>query len=188
MNHIEEILEHNRQFVESKEYVKYQNGKSPRKKMVIVTCMDTRLVELLPKAMNLRNGDVKIIKTAGAIVSQPFGSVMRSIMVALYELGAEEVLVVGHYDCGMASLDSEKMIGHILERGVSQEVLNTIENIGIKLPKWLKGFDNVSDGVINTVEMIRSHPLFPPNAPVHGMIIDPDTGRLDQVVNGYERQ
>ena len=77
-------------------------GKFPNKKMVIISCMDTRLVELLPKAMNMRNGDVKIIKVAGAVISHPFGSIMRSILVAVYELGADEVCVVGHHDCGMA--------------------------------------------------------------------------------------
>ena len=69
--------------------------------------MDTRLVELLPKAMNLHNGDAKIIKNAGAIVSHPFGSVMRSIIVAVYQLDADEVFVIGHYDCGMTGLNSE---------------------------------------------------------------------------------
>lgn len=108
--------------------------------------MDTRLVELLPKAMNFKNGDVKIIKNAGAVISQPFGSVMRSVMVALYELDAEEVIVVGHYECGMASLNADHMINSIKERGVSEEVLSTLENSGIKLTKWLRGFDNVEEG------------------------------------------
>lgn len=129
--------------------------------MLIITCMDTRLVELLPKAMNFKNGDVKIIKNAGAIISQPFGSVMRSVMVALYELDADEVIVVGHYECGMASLNADHMINSIKERGVSEEVLSTLENSGIKLTKWLRGFDNVEEGVIQTVELIKRHPLLP---------------------------
>lgn len=128
--------------------------------MVIITCMDTRLVELLPKAMNLKNGDVKIIKNAGAIISQPFGSVMRSVLVAIYELGADEVLVVGHTECGMASLHAETMIGHMEERGVSKEVMSTLENSGIRLQKWLRGFDSVEEGVKGTVQVIKKHPCF----------------------------
>ena len=49
--------------------------------------------QLLPRAMDFRNGDVKVIKNAGAIVSHPFGSVMRSILVAVYELTVAEVAV-----------------------------------------------------------------------------------------------
>lgn len=103
MSHVSEIINFNKSFVENKDYEAYLTSRYPDKKMLIITCMDTRLVELLPKAMNFKNGDVKIIKNAGAVISQPFGSVMRSVMVALYELDAEEVIVVGHYECGMAS-------------------------------------------------------------------------------------
>jgi carbonic anhydrase len=186
MNQIQAILEHNKQFVEKKEYEAYRTGKFPNKKMVVITCMDTRLVELLPRAMNLRNGDVKVIKNAGAIISQPFGSVMRSVLVALYELGADEVVVVGHHECGMAALNSDDMIQHMLERGIDQKVLDTLENSGIKLKKWLRGFDNVEEGVKSTVKIIKNHPLLPPRVPVHGMIIHPETGELDLVVDGYE--
>lgn len=187
MNQIQQILEYNKVFVEKKEYESYKTGKFPNKKMVLITCMDTRLVELLPRAMNLRNGDVKVIKNAGAIISQPFGSVMRSVLVAIYELGADEVVVVGHHECGMAALNSDVMIGHMLERGISPEVLSTLENSGIKLKKWLRGFDNVTEGVRSTVEVIKNHPLLPPSVPVHGLIIHPETGELTSVVDGYEQ-
>ena len=46
--HLEEMLKFNKEFVEKKEYEKYQAGKYPAKKTAILTCMDTRLVELLP--------------------------------------------------------------------------------------------------------------------------------------------
>ncbi|AIQ75121.1 MULTISPECIES: carbonic anhydrase [Paenibacillus] len=186
MSHVSEIINFNKSFVENKDYEAYLTSRYPDKKMLIITCMDTRLVELLPKAMNFKNGDVKIIKNAGAVISQPFGSVMRSVMVALYELDAEEVIVVGHYECGMASLNADHMINSIKERGVSEEVLSTLENSGIKLTKWLRGFDNVEEGVIQTVDLIKRHPLLPPNVPIHGMIIDPATGALELVADGYK--
>jgi carbonic anhydrase len=34
--------------------------------------------------------------------------------------------------------------------------------------------------------MLRQHPLFPPDVPVHGLVIDPETGKLDLVVDGYK--
>src|SRR5690554_5390242 len=106
MSNISEILAFNKRFVEDKDYEQYRTSRYPNKKMVILTCMDTRLVELLPKAMNLRNGDAKIIKNAGAILTSPYGNIMRSIIVAVYALQALEVCVVGHHQCGMTGLDS----------------------------------------------------------------------------------
>ncbi|MFD1990012.1 beta-class carbonic anhydrase [Paenibacillus nicotianae] len=187
MNSITTIMQHNQEFVTSKEYEAYLSSPFPEKKLVILTCMDTRLTELLPKAMNIRNGDAKILKNAGAIISQPFGSVMRSILVAIYELKAEEVIVVGHHGCGMASLNSDHMIEKIHERGIAPEVLTTLENSGIKLKRWLQGFDNEKEGVMRSVDIIKNHPLLPASVPVHGMIIDPATGQLELLVNGYDQ-
>ena len=54
---IEELLAYNRKFVEEKRYEQYAASKYPNKKIAILTCMDTRLVELLPPALGLRGGD-----------------------------------------------------------------------------------------------------------------------------------
>ncbi|CAM3660433.1 MULTISPECIES: beta-class carbonic anhydrase [Saccharibacillus] len=187
MTQITEILDHNKAFVENKEYEAFISGKFPEKKVVVLTCMDTRLTELLPRAMNMRNGDAKILKTAGAVISSPFGSIMRSILVALYELQAEEVIVVGHYECGMASLNAGHIMGQMRERGVSDEVLATLEHSGVQLGQWFKGVENETEGVMHSVDMIANHPLMPAGVPVHGMLIDPKTGKLELIEDGYER-
>jgi carbonic anhydrase len=188
MSKLDEILAHNEQFVATKQYEQYLTDRFPNKKMVILTCMDTRLTELLPRALNLRNGDAKIIKNAGAIVLQPYGNVMRSILVALYKLDAEEVFVIGHHDCGMTGLKSEMILDSALERGIDPNIVEQVRQSGIDLRKWLRGFDNVRDGVKNSVRIIRSHPLLPPGTVVHGLLIHPETGKLDVVINGYENQ
>jgi carbonic anhydrase len=91
---IDELLKFNREFVKSKGYERFITNKYPDKKIAIVSCMDTRLTELLPAALGIKNGDVKIIKNAGAIISHPFGSVIRSLLVAIYELGVNEVIPI----------------------------------------------------------------------------------------------
>jgi len=185
MSIIADIMDYNRNFVGRKEYEAFRTDRFPNKKLVVLTCMDTRLVELLPRAMNLRQGDIKLVKNAGAIVSHPFGSVMRSIMVAIYELGAQEVAVVGHHGCGMTGLNCARILDKARARGVSQAVLKTLDHAGIDLGKWLTGFERVEDGVQQSVEMIVNHPLLPPGIPVHGLLIDPETGLLDLLVDGY---
>uniref|UniRef100_UPI0027B9324D carbonic anhydrase n=1 Tax=Virgibacillus massiliensis TaxID=1462526 RepID=UPI0027B9324D len=96
-----EILSFNKAFVQNEEYEVFERNKLPNKRVLILSCMDTRLVELLPKSMNIANGDAKVVKPAGALVSEPFGNVMQSIIVGVYELNVDEVCVIGHYDCGM---------------------------------------------------------------------------------------
>lgn len=188
MNRLQAILEHNRRFVEDKEYEAYLTDRFPDKRMVVVTCMDTRLTELLPRAMNLRNGDAKIIKNAGGIVTQPFGNIMRSILIALYELRAAEVFIVGHHECGMTGLDPDVVLQHMRERGIQEQTFELLTNSGIQLKRWLTGFDNVRESVENSVRIVRNHPLLPPGTFVHGLIVHPVTGALDLVADGYRER
>jgi carbonic anhydrase len=187
VSQMSEMLSHNKMFVQNKEYEEFRTGKFPEKRMVIVTCMDTRLVELLPKALNLRNGDAKIIKSAGAVVSHPFGGIMRSILVAVYELNANEVFIIGHHDCGMTGLNSVSILEKASERGIPANVIQTLDHAGIDLTGWLTGFDNVRDAVFKSVNNVRNHPLVPKDILVHGLIIHPETGQLDVVVDGNQQ-
>ena len=97
---IDQIIDFNKSFVEQKGYEKYLTDKYPDKKLAVLSCMDTRLTELLPAALGLKNGDAKIIKNAGGLVISAFDSAMRSLIVAIYELGVQEIMVVAHSHCG----------------------------------------------------------------------------------------
>lgn len=114
---IDDILEFNRRFVEDRGYERYVTTKYPDKKLAIVTCMDTRLTELLLAALGLRNGDAKIIKNAGGKVTGPFSAEVRSLLVGIYELGVEDVMVVGHTDCGAQHINGPDMIEAMRSRG-----------------------------------------------------------------------
>ena len=120
---VEELLAFNTKFVEEKQYEQYATSKYPDKKIAILSCMDTRLTELLPAALGLKNGDVKIIKNAGATITQPFGSAVRSLLIAIYELGVEEILIIGHTDCGVQHMDSQALIEKMKQKGIAQQTL-----------------------------------------------------------------
>lgn len=175
---IDELLSFNRSFVESKGYEKYITDKYPDKKIAIVTCMDTRLTELLPAALGIRNGDVKMIKNAGGTINHPFGSAMRSLLVAIYELGVKEVMIIGHTDCGVQHMDSELMLKHMRERGVSQDHIDMMEYCDVNLRQWLSGFNDTEEAVRKSVALVRHHPLVPDDITVRGFIMDSVTGEL----------
>lgn len=187
-NNLKEILDYNEQFVENKEYEKYQSTKTPDRKIAILTCMDTRLVELLPQAMNIKNGDAKIIKNAGGIVVHPFGSVMRSLIIAIYKLGVKEIYVIPHYDCGVCKMDTSNIKELMKERGIKERDIEIVENSGVDIEKWLHGFDDINESLEKSVTVIRNHPLMPKEIPVHGLIIDPVTGKLDLKIDGWENR
>ena len=48
MRMIDQIIAFNKEFVAQKGYEKYITDKYPDKKLAVLSCMDTRLTELLP--------------------------------------------------------------------------------------------------------------------------------------------
>ena len=178
---IDEILEFNKNFVASRAYEQYVTDKYPDKKLAVLSCMDTRLTELLPAALGLKNGDAKIIKNAGGLVISPFDSALRSLVVAIYELGVEEIMVVAHTGCGACHMSYDHFHHEMIARGVTDETLDTIRNCGIDLDQWLEGFKDTPESVRRTVATIKTHPLVPRDVTVRGFIIDSTTGALKEI-------
>ena len=178
---IDQIIAYNRKFVEQKNYVKFLTSKFPDKKLAVLSCMDTRLTELLPAALGLKNGDAKIIKNAGGVILSAFDSAMRSLIVAIYELGVEEVMVVAHSQCGACHMSFDNFHHEMISRGVTEETLDTIRRCDIDLNQWLEGFKDTPESVRKTVETIRNHPLVPKEIIVRGFIIDSETGALEEI-------
>lgn len=178
---IEEILRHNREFVASGAYKRYETSKYPDKRIAIVTCMDTRLVELLPAALGIKNGDVKIIKNAGGTITNPFDSTMRSLLVAVYELGVNEIMVIGHTGCGVQGMNAQEMLELMRGRGIDEEHISLMRHCGIDLDGWLHGFTDTHAAVEETVDLIRNHPLMAKDVKVAGYIMDSTTGALESL-------
>lgn len=178
---IEEILKYNAQFVANKEYENYATSGQPNRKIAVLSCMDTRLTELLPKAMGLKNGDAKFIKVAGGTMLSLYDSVMRSLLVAVYELECKEIMVVHHSDCGLCRMKAQHFIDLMKEKGISDESLQEAAKY-VSIERFLSGFDDVEEDVKLTVDTIKHHPLMPHGFTVRGFIIDSHTGKLSEVL------
>ena len=181
MKEIEEMLNFNKVFVREKMYEEHLTSKFPNKKLAIITCMDTRLVNLLPAALGIKNGDVKMIKNAGGMVLDPFDSTVRSVIVSVYELGVEHVMVIGHTDCGVSNVSPKGIEELMMERGIPKETIEMVRYCEVDLNKWLKGFDSVEQSVKDSVRLLRDHPLIPDDVTISGHIIDTVTGELTPV-------
>ena len=125
---LSEILNFNREFVARKDYLPYQTTKYPDRKLTILTCMDTRLTHLLPAALGLRNGEVKMIKNAGGVVLAPYGGVVRSLLVAVLELGVEEIPALGQpFDPNL-----HNAVMHVEDDSVGENTIVDVFQAGFK--------------------------------------------------------
>ena len=180
MDNIDKVLAYNREFVTSKGYEPHLTDKFPDKKLAVLSCMDTRLSVLLQEALGLRNGDAKVIKNAGALVPSPWDSAMRSLIVAVYELGVEEIMVVAHTGCGACHMGFDHFRGEMLRRGIPEAALQRTD---VDLDAWLEGFHDTEKSVRGTVAAIAGHPLMPSDVSVRGFVIDSATGELTEILD-----
>jgi carbonic anhydrase len=185
---IDEILAHNERFVQQNTLPVI--GHAPRKRMAVVTCMDCRLVQMFEQALGLGRGDVIELRTAGATISKPeragaANDLIRSLAGGIYLLGVREVAVIGHTQCGLAHANQTILTASMQALGVDPQALIEKEELGDVqgLVNWLGAFDDVHVNVKEVVNVIRSNP-FLPKIPVHGLVIDIITGKLELVDKG----
>lgn len=158
---IEELLEHNRRYAES-----YEGGLpgQPARKLAVLSCMDARLIPT--RILGLREGDAHVIRNAGGIATD---DAIRSLAVSQHLLGTEEIVVIGHTDCG-------------LEKAREDEILDRLEGEAGQRPPWAVGsFDSVERSVSDSVAAIRSSPFLPRREAVSGFVFEVETGRLREV-------
>jgi carbonic anhydrase len=185
---LEEILASNERFL--KETTLPIIGHAPRKRTAVITCMDCRLVNMFEPALGLERGDVVELRTAGATISQPeragaANDLIRSLAGAIYLLGVREAIVVGHTNCGLAHANPTTLIASMQALGVDPHQLIQQEHLGDinGLVNWLGAFQDVHVNVQEVVDVIRKSPYLP-RIPVHGLVINIETGKLEVVSRG----
>lgn len=183
MSVIDEILQANEKFCANlpEEYKAYEHedhhdSKLPKKHLAIVTCMDTRLVNFLEPALGITRGEAKVIKTVGNCLNGVFDTTVRSLLVCIYELGVQEVAIIGHHECGMAKTTSKSLTAGMIARGVSPDAIKMVEK---ELVEWTDSFQKPEENVIKVVKELRENPLIPKDVKIHGLMFHPRSGRLE---------
>jgi len=174
------IKQANEAFVAARCGDRYTASKIPAKGVAIVSCMDARLITLLTAALGLENGDANIITNAGALVTGPTDSAMRSLLVSIYEMKVKTVMIVAHTDCGVCGMRSEELFHLMRQRGISEEALAAAKT-DPETVRMLTGFAETAQSVRDSVAVVRNHPLVPADVCVEGYILDTRTGELRPV-------
>jgi carbonic anhydrase len=157
----ERVLGENRRYVES--FDRSALTAAPLSGLAILACMDARLD--VEEALGLRTGDAHIIRNAGGLATD---DAIRSLIVSQERLGTDEILVIGHTECGLEGADEAGMRDSLAAR------------TGRRLDIAFGSFPDVEASVRAQVERLRAHPWIRP-VPIHGLIFDVATGGLTEV-------
>ena len=80
-------------------------------------------------------------------------------------------------------MNAEEMLHLMKERGIDEEHISLMRHCGIDLGAWLHGFDDTEAAVLETVDLVRNHPLMPKDVVVKGYIIETHTGEVREIIN-----
>ena len=129
----ENLIKRNRKWIKKKDGSSSINGSL---RAVVLGCIDSRVP--IEDIFQAKPGELLVLKNAGNIITS---DVLRSILVAIYELNAKFIVIMGHTNCGMAILDNEKEIIH-LKKIMGDNLLKSIQKMENKDPlEWFGFFD-----------------------------------------------
>ena len=148
--------------------------------IVALTCIDPRLNALFPNVLALPGEQFIWLRNAGNIVTSPVSSTMRSLALACAVKGGKEIAIIGHTDCLVGKTSTMQLLERLRAVGVERQLLpdNINEYFGI--------FSSERQNVIKAAATVRESPLIGPKIPVHGLMVDVTTGKLEWLVNGYD--
>ena len=148
--------------------------------VVALTCVDPRLNPLLPAALGIEPEHFIWLRNAGNSITGPVSSTMRSLALACAVKGGKEIAVIGHSDCKVRHTGTMELLERFRALGVDRARLpeNLNEFFGL--------FASERQNVIRGAEFVRQSPLIGPKIPVHGLLVDIQTGRLEWIINGYQ--
>jgi len=132
------------------------------KGLAVLTCIDSRIDPLA--LLGLRPGDAKIIRNAGARVTD---DALRSLVLAVNLLGVTRVCVVQHTECAMVGSTDDQIRARIsAARGVDASGWDFLATT------------DQSATLRDDIVRIRSCPLLPADLHVGGFVFDVHTGEL----------
>jgi len=145
-----------------------------------LTCIAARLNPLFPEVLGLPKEQFIWLRNAGNIITGPLSSTMRSLALACAVKGGKEIAIIGHTDCLVCKTSTMKLTEAFRALGVERAALP--EN----LTEFFGMFASERQNVMKGVEYVRHSPLIGAKTPVHGLMVDIETGKLEWVVNGYQ--
>jgi carbonic anhydrase len=148
--------------------------------IIALTCIDPRLNALLPQVLGVPQEQFIWLRNAGNIITGPVSSTMRSLALACAIKGGKEITVIGHTDCQVGKTTMMELIDKLRALGIERHLLP--DNVN----EYFGTFASEQQNVIKAADIIRHSPLIGSKVPVHGLMVDLQTGKLDWLVNGYQ--
>ncbi len=147
----------------------------PTLRLAVVACMDTR--HNVEKVLGLKHGDAKVIRNAGNLLDD---GALRSVVVAVHLLEVKHIAILGHTKCGMTLVGRGEFR---IAKSIAKRTATPLQDaMRPDFQRWLGGFADPEENVRRSVQLVKNHPLMPPDLEVIGLLYDNESGRVKPVL------
>lgn len=162
MDVIDELVANNQAFADSLQ--EQHLDVRPRRKLAIVTCMDSRLDVFA--ALGLGHGEAHVLRNAGGVITD---DVIRSLAISQRKLETREVMLIHHTNCGMQTLTDDGFRAELQEA------------TGVAPAFAIESFSDADADVRQSILRVRRSAFVPHRDVVRGFVYDVDSHRLHEV-------
>lgn len=148
--------------------------------LVVLTCFDPRMHPLMPEVLGIAEADFIWVTNAAAVVANPVGATARSLALACAVHGGKEIAVLGHTDCRFFRDGHARANNWLHGAGVD------LSGEARALSEFFSQLLDEETAVRFSTRLLRASPFLSAQVPVHGLMVDTESGRLEWLVNGYE--
>ncbi|MEI3895723.1 carbonic anhydrase [Bacillus cereus] len=149
------------------------------KKVLLLTDIEHGIEPIIQQVTNIQRENMLTIHSCDSVIVHPFGDIMRSIIIAIYQENVEEIFIVGIEDketdavnlqIQRDSIKNNRELDYLFENCMPEFSSGSLD-------EWLSGKENVSENIEKSIDMIRHHPLVPSDVKVYGFKIDKTGGK-----------
>ncbi|MCQ6286684.1 MULTISPECIES: carbonic anhydrase [Bacillus cereus group] len=152
---------------------------SKNKKVLLLTDIEHGIEPIIQQVTNIQQENMLTIHSYDSVIVHPYGDIMRSIIIAIYQENVEEIIVVGIEDketdvvnlqIQRDAIKNNRELDYLFENCMPEFSSGSLD-------EWLSGKENVSENIEKSIDMICHHPLVPSDVKVHGFKIDRTRGK-----------
>ncbi|MCM3588325.1 hypothetical protein M3182_21845 [Mesobacillus maritimus] len=141
------------------------NRDKKKKTLYFVIGSESECEGFIKRSTSINRDEIIILQNDGPVFLQPFGDLMRDIIINVYQHNIEEIVVVSSKD---SQKDSEDALTKIYGQKELQEKRTTLDYLlnhcqpefpEQSLKEWLEGSNSLTDQVEKIVRTLRHHPL-----------------------------
>ena len=153
------------------------------KKVLLLTDIEHEIEPIIQQVTNVQRENMLTIHSYDSVIVHPYGDIMRSIIIAIYEENVEEIFVVGIEDketnvvnlqIQRDSIKNNKELDYLFKNCMPEFSSGSLEELSGKRKENIENIEK-------SIDMIRHHPLVPSDVKVHGFMIN-KTGGKETVV------